>query len=85
MLTAFLPFLAQYISLIGWSSLMYTAYRVGRFFTKVEHRFEALEFNINKAMTNELPHIQAAMTGVLQAIIDLRDDLHFLIQGFSRR
>lgn len=80
-----LTFLAQYIHIIGWPSLMYAAYRVGRFFTKIESRFIALEENINKAMTNDLPHLQISMTAILEGLTDLRDDIRYLTQGFLHR
>lgn len=84
-IVAALNFLAQYVPLVGWTTVAYWSYRVGRFFARIEARFLLLEENINKAMTNELPHIQAAMNQVLEAITDLRDEFRFLIQSFSHR
>jgi hypothetical protein len=67
---------AQHLQVLGWPAITYAAYRAGRFFTKIEQRALALEEHVTKAMANDLPHIQAALNAVLEAIVDLRDDFH---------
>jgi hypothetical protein len=58
---------------------MFSAYRVGRFFARLESRAVTLEENVNKAMTNDLPHIQVAITETLRTVVALRDDIRDFI------
>jgi hypothetical protein len=77
---AMLEWILRHLQIVGWPAVAYAAFRIGQFFADLKLRASSLEQQITKLIANDIPHIETALGSLVQAIVDLRQELRdFLV------